>query len=84
MGYSLRTERWRYTEWDRGERGVELYDAQADPDELRNLAADPGHRDTVDALRRQLRNVVEGRGRDRSASIRRYHATSIHADIDVH
>lgn len=83
MGYSLRTERWRYTEWDRGKRGVELYDAQADPDELRNLAADPAHRDTIDALRRQLRNVVEGATGDRGASIRWHDATSIHAGIHV-
>ncbi|UCD28453.1 MAG: sulfatase, partial [Planctomycetota bacterium] len=25
-GCSVRTERWRYTEWDRGKQGVELYD----------------------------------------------------------
>ena len=24
MGYSVRTEQWRYTEWDDGARGVEL------------------------------------------------------------
>src|SRR5688500_5800555 len=47
MGYSVRTERWRYTEWDEGKRGVELYDQRADPDELRNLAADPKHTDTA-------------------------------------
>ncbi len=43
MGYSVRTERWRYTEWDDGKRGVELYNEADDPDELRNLAADPKH-----------------------------------------
>jgi len=41
MGYSVRDERWRYTEWDEGRRGVELYDEQNDPKELRNLAKDP-------------------------------------------
>ena len=25
MGYSVRTDRWRYTEWDEGKRGVELW-----------------------------------------------------------
>ena len=39
-GHSVRTERWRYTEWDGGEKGAELYDHQADPQELQNLAAD--------------------------------------------
>ena len=26
MGYSVRTEKWRYTEWENGKRGAELYD----------------------------------------------------------
>src|SRR5205814_949634 len=38
MGYSVRTERWRYTEWDGGAKGSELYDHDADPHEHRNLA----------------------------------------------
>lgn len=40
-GHSVRTERWRYTEWDDGRRGTELYDYQTDPDELHNRANDP-------------------------------------------
>jgi iduronate 2-sulfatase len=39
-GHSVRTERWRYTEWDGGAKGVELYDHDNDPRELKNLAAD--------------------------------------------
>ena len=39
-GYSVRTERWRYTEWDGGKQGIELYDHEADPHEYRNLAND--------------------------------------------
>jgi iduronate 2-sulfatase len=58
MGYSLRTERWRYTEWDGGVRGTELYDAEADPGELHNVAAAPAHRDTVKDLQRRLRRIV--------------------------
>jgi uncharacterized sulfatase len=42
-GYSVRNEKWRYTEWEDGKRGTELYDEEDDPDELRNLAADPKH-----------------------------------------
>lgn len=57
MGYSVRTERWRYTEWEDGKRGVELYDEADDPDELRNLAADPKHRGTVAEMQALLRKM---------------------------
>jgi uncharacterized sulfatase len=49
-GYSVRTARWRYTEWKGGGRGVELYDHQADPSELNDLAADPNQAETVERL----------------------------------
>ncbi len=42
-GYSVRTERWRYIEWDDGQRGSQLYDHDADPQELNNLTSDPKH-----------------------------------------
>ncbi len=58
MGYSVRTEKWRYTEWDGGSRGVELYDETADPGELRNLAAAPAHAETVATLQRLLRSTL--------------------------
>jgi iduronate 2-sulfatase len=57
MGYSVRTDKWRYTEWDNGKRGTELYDEANDPDELRNLAADPKHTKTVSDMQRLLRSV---------------------------
>jgi len=60
FGYSLRTPRWRYTEWDEGRRGRELYDHDADPRELTNVAADPRHADDVAALSAQLRAAVAG------------------------
>jgi len=40
-GVGLRTERWRYTEFDGGKGGAMLFDETADPDELKNLADDP-------------------------------------------
>ncbi|MEI9896166.1 MAG: hypothetical protein WDN28_20450 [Chthoniobacter sp.] len=40
-GYSVRTERWRYTNGMTVPRGRELYDHDADPKELQNLANDP-------------------------------------------
>ena len=39
-GAAVRTEIGSYIQWDGGRSGVELYDYQADPGELTNLAAD--------------------------------------------
>lgn len=39
-GRTVRTDRWRYTEWDGGKSGVELYDHRVDPGEYRNLASE--------------------------------------------
>jgi uncharacterized sulfatase len=55
LGRSVRTARWRYTEWDEGRRGLELYDHQTDPGELQNLAEDPRHARVQGELRRLLR-----------------------------
>jgi uncharacterized sulfatase len=54
MGRSVRTERWRYTEWDGGKRGVELYDHDADPHEYVNLAKDEKHAETVKQMKALL------------------------------
>jgi iduronate 2-sulfatase len=57
-GYSIRTDRWRYTEWrsiaDGSVVGRELYDHANDPNETLNVAAVEEHRDTVDQLTRRL------------------------------
>jgi len=37
-GATVRTERYRYTEWNGGAAGVELYDYSSDPRESRNFA----------------------------------------------
>jgi iduronate 2-sulfatase len=41
IGRSVVTEQWRYTEWDDGNQGLELYDIERDPGEHANLASDP-------------------------------------------
>ena len=57
-GYSVRTPRWRYTEWGTdGKNGVELYDETADPEENTNLATSPDHADIVAELQPLLRRV---------------------------
>jgi iduronate 2-sulfatase len=55
-GKSVRTDRWRYTEWDEGKKGVELYDHSRDAGEYDNLARDPKYADTVAKLRQLLRS----------------------------
>ncbi len=57
-GYSLRTDRYRYTEWDGGKQGVELYDHEKDPQEFTNLARDPQHAETVKQLSAKLQGLV--------------------------
>ena len=61
-GRSARTDRWRYTEWkanpDAKDPAItdaaELYDHQSDPAELKNLAGDPAHAQTVAEMKKLL------------------------------
>lgn len=55
MGRSVRTERYRYTEWDEGKAGVELYDHLKDPDEFYNLAKSNDQAKTVKDLAELLK-----------------------------
>ena len=50
MGYSLRTERYRYSTWEQGGEGEELYDYKTDPREIKNLARDA----SMSGLKQQL------------------------------
>lgn len=53
-GYSVRTDRWRYIEWDGGQQGRQLYDMDKDPAETTNLVNDAQHAATVKELRARL------------------------------
>ncbi|MCU0242707.1 MAG: sulfatase, partial [Vicinamibacteria bacterium] len=55
MGRSIRMDRYRYTEWDAGRAGCELYDHDLDAGEYRNLAADPSYASVRQALQQRLR-----------------------------
>lgn len=50
MGRSVRTEKWRYTEWDEGRAGTELYNHEKDPDEFDNLSSLAEYAPTVKEL----------------------------------
>jgi iduronate 2-sulfatase len=59
MGRSIRTNEWRYTEWRDPRQnlaGVELYDEVNDPLESRNMAGDPAHAPTAQALVARLKD----------------------------
>ena len=57
MGRSVRTERWRYTVWDGGKLGSELYDHANDPHEYKNLAKDQEHANVVAEMRELLKRM---------------------------
>jgi len=59
MGYSMKTERFRYTEWQERRTGKilarELYDHQNDPDENTNAADEPKYKKDVTRLSKMLK-----------------------------
>ncbi len=63
MGYSIRTTRYRYTEWRDFQTGAvkarELYDHDRDPLETANVVDRTEHTRTVERLAKQLRNTIK-------------------------
>ena len=71
MGYSLRTERYRYTEWhNNGYKSYnpynseniearELYDYEKDPLETRNLVNDANYKSVVEQLNKKLKTHLD-------------------------
>lgn len=54
LGRTVRTDRWRYSQWVEGDSGEVLFDEQADPHELKNLAVDPRYAAQLAELRALL------------------------------
>jgi uncharacterized sulfatase len=63
VGYSLRTDRYRYTSWQGKQMGEELYDYETDPRESQNMAGDPRHKSLKGSLKSELARITESRGR---------------------
>ncbi len=64
MGRSIRTERYRYTEWGGGQWGVELYDYRTDPAEFTNVVNERDHL----AARARLARELAGRSQQAEAA----------------
>lgn len=60
MGRSVRTRRWRYTEWGEGKHGVELYDHSKDSGEYYNLSANPEYAHVVSQMKQLLQGGLLG------------------------
>lgn len=60
-GYSVRTDRWRYTAWNDGQNSEQLFDMRADPGELMNLAGDPKYADAKKELNELVTAYERGR-----------------------
>lgn len=54
-GQSVRTDRWRYTQWSDGT--AELYDELNDPQETRDVSPDPQRRGQIQEMKRLLAKV---------------------------
>lgn len=54
IGHSVRTDAFRYIEWDGGKGGEQLFDLRNDPDELHDLAAHSAQAGRMNRMRQRL------------------------------
>lgn len=63
MGYTIRSERWRYTEWRDFKTGkllaTELYDHESDPGETVNLANNTAHTADKEQMAKELKTRLQ-------------------------
>ena len=63
MGYSMRTDRYRFTLWMKNDgqaEAIELYDHRVDPSENNNIAGSPENTELVKQLTKQLKSGWRG------------------------
>ena len=60
QGYSIRTDRYRFTQWgEDGTLGFELYDHKYDKEELKNLADNEYYSSTIDSLKLVIKHRIQ-------------------------
>ena len=60
MGRSVRTGRWRYTQWNEGAAGSELFDELNDPNEFHNLSLTPNYTGEIEKLKKLFDQRASG------------------------
>ncbi len=59
LGKMVKTEQWRYIEWDNTKMGIELYDQKNDPIEYKNLANDPAYKTVLEEMKKLIRRPMK-------------------------
>jgi uncharacterized sulfatase len=57
IGRSVRTAHWRFTDWDEGRDGIELYDETQDPEENHDLSKNPKYSDILVSLKKYFEKL---------------------------
>jgi iduronate 2-sulfatase len=65
LGVAVRTDRYRYAEWNGGKNGAMLFDMTADPDEAKNIAEGPKLAKVREQLAKLARQHAAGLKREK-------------------